>query len=318
MENTLISIILPVYNSANFISNILSDIAKQTYSNFECIIIDDGSTDETSFICKKFSDSDKRFFYYSKENGGASSARNFGLTLSKGDYVLFVDSDDNITTDYIECFYNLSAQTKADIVSLNIHNKLEKHKKHLTKDKNIIGNKQIMNSFLKNEFGVGPTSKLFNKRIIDDVKFNTNLIINEDKLFLFEYLKKCNSAYISKEQKYFVNYRPDSISNSVCLKKKYEDLFAVNQIICSYCENAQYIDFEEHNIVNLLYIYKIYLNFINFSTQDDFKNTILCELRKKRIRNGVSFKIRFERFLCLYLNRLYLLVLKCYYKGRNK
>lgn len=82
--NQIVSIIVPVYNSEKFLKSCLESIQNQSYSNFECILIDDGSTDKSSDICKQFCKSDARFSFFQKRNGGVSSARNMGLKYTRG------------------------------------------------------------------------------------------------------------------------------------------------------------------------------------------------------------------------------------------
>jgi teichuronic acid biosynthesis glycosyltransferase TuaG len=100
--NPLISIITPVYNVENFIKETIESVLIQTYSNWELILIDDGSTDKSSEICKKYVIKDKRIKYFYKKNGGQASARNLGIKNAKGDYITFLDSDDLYFKDKLE------------------------------------------------------------------------------------------------------------------------------------------------------------------------------------------------------------------------
>ncbi|MDX8568438.1 glycosyltransferase family A protein [Elizabethkingia sp. HX XZB] len=102
MENKLVSIIVPCYNHAVFLSECIESLLQQSYQKWECIIVDDGSTDETKIVAQLFSNRDKRIHYLYKENGGLSSARNFGIKNSLGEFILPLDADDKITPVYIE------------------------------------------------------------------------------------------------------------------------------------------------------------------------------------------------------------------------
>lgn len=106
MTNPLISIIVPSYNQAQFLGESLQSVLEQTYENWECIIINDGSTDNTEEISSLWVAKDLRFKYYCKENGGVSSARNLGISMSKGTYILPLDADDVIGNDYIRLAIN--------------------------------------------------------------------------------------------------------------------------------------------------------------------------------------------------------------------
>jgi glycosyltransferase involved in cell wall biosynthesis len=107
MKNSFISIIVPCYNQAQYLDECLQSVLNQTYQNWECIIVNDGGSDNTEEVAKKWIDKDKRFKYLYKENGGLSSARNAGIKLGKGEYILPLDADDYISTNYIEeCLKN--------------------------------------------------------------------------------------------------------------------------------------------------------------------------------------------------------------------
>lgn len=110
MNNPLISIIVPCYKQAQYLSESLQSVLEQTYTNWECIIVNDGSPDNTSTVSEKWVTKDNRFIYLYKENGGLSSARNFGIEHAKGEFILPLDADDKIGINYIDLaiksFYN--------------------------------------------------------------------------------------------------------------------------------------------------------------------------------------------------------------------
>ena len=107
MVEELISIVVPVYNVENYLCMCLDSIMSQTYQNFECLLINDGSPDNSADICREYVEKDSRFQYFEKENGGLSDARNYGIRKSKGSYLTFVDSDDWIDSSYLEALYEL-------------------------------------------------------------------------------------------------------------------------------------------------------------------------------------------------------------------
>ena len=100
MEKELISIIVPIYNVEKYLRQCLESISEQTYKNFECLLINDGSPDNSAEICREYVEKDARFRYFEKENGGLASARNLGIKYSKGKYISFIDSDDWVEPDY--------------------------------------------------------------------------------------------------------------------------------------------------------------------------------------------------------------------------
>lgn len=115
--NSLISIIVPVYNVKSFITVCIESIACQTYRNLEMILIDDGSTDNSGDICDEYALKDSRIKVIHKKNGGLSDARNVGIDLAQGDYIAFIDSDDFIYPEYFEYLYEMISKNNADMSS---------------------------------------------------------------------------------------------------------------------------------------------------------------------------------------------------------
>ncbi|WP_051929321.1 glycosyltransferase family 2 protein [Flavobacterium sp. 83] len=122
MFNPLVSIIVPCYNQGQYLNEAIQSVLDQTYFNWECIIVNDGSTDNTEQIALEWREKDTRFIYYYKENGGLSTARNFGLNKVKGDYIQFLDSDDCLDSRKFEksmYYFNLSKNKDVKIVISN-------------------------------------------------------------------------------------------------------------------------------------------------------------------------------------------------------
>ena len=113
----MISIIIPVYNVEQWLDRCVESVANQTYKDIEIMLIDDGSTDKSSEICDKWDEKDGRITVYHKENEGLGLTRNFGLKKATGEYIAFIDSDDSVDEDYIECLYNAALSSGADFVS---------------------------------------------------------------------------------------------------------------------------------------------------------------------------------------------------------
>ena len=116
MSSPKISIIVPVYNVEKYIRRCLDSIAAQTFTDWECICVDDGTPDASGKICNEYAQKDSRFVVIHKENGGVSSARNAGLNVAKGEYVTFCDSDDWVEKEMLEVLYNTALETDADVV----------------------------------------------------------------------------------------------------------------------------------------------------------------------------------------------------------
>ena len=111
-----LSVIVPVYKVEAYIKRCLDSLLTQKFENVEFILVDDGSPDTCGSICDQYSEMDSRFKSYHKENGGLSSARNFGIDKAQGDYLMFVDSDDWVSPDFCSTAYNLATEKSADLV----------------------------------------------------------------------------------------------------------------------------------------------------------------------------------------------------------
>ena len=116
----LISVIVPVFNVENFIDVCISSLIKQSYSNIEIILVDDGSTDESGLHCDKWAEVDKRIKVFHQANGGLSAARNTGLNHASGEYICFVDSDDFVMEDYVKCMLQAIEETDAELAICDV------------------------------------------------------------------------------------------------------------------------------------------------------------------------------------------------------
>ena len=115
MSSPRISVIVPVYNVEKYIDACLRSIKNQTFKDFEVIIVNDGTPDKSMDIARRYAEEDSRFLIFNKENGGLSSARNFGLKHAKGEYITFVDSDDRIRSRHLESLFRAIVRFKADV-----------------------------------------------------------------------------------------------------------------------------------------------------------------------------------------------------------
>lgn len=211
----LISIIVPVYNVEDYIVECLQSILRQTYRNYELIIIDDGSTDNSGGICDTISETDTRIIVVHKKNGGLSSSRNVGMRYATGEYVAFIDSDDFIDDDYIEKLINKAVEDKSDIVVAPIklyYNQSNISDFHSNNVEYLFADDYI-DQILHHKIDNSVCNKILNREIIKehDLKFKEG-IINEDFPFMLEYLKHSNSASFIKDAFYYYRQRNGSIT----------------------------------------------------------------------------------------------------------
>lgn len=230
----LISVIVPVYNVEQYLEKSIESIIKQTYSNLEIILVDDGSPDNCGNICDELASKDKRIKVIHTENNGVSVARNYGFKNSKGNYIVFLDSDDILEPIMIKRLYDNIIKYNASISTCGYSiveiNGIE-YQKYGTGKKYIFDRDKTLESyFSETSFGVGVWNKLFRRDIISNLKFSENLKINEDRLFLFEAILNSNKTIYDDVCLYKYIKRENSATTSKFSKKQF-DVLKVNQLI---------------------------------------------------------------------------------------
>ena len=212
-----ISVIIPVYNAANYLCRCMDSIMNQSFKEFEVLLINDGSKDDTGQICEVYKDKDKRIRVFYKENGGVSSARNVGLINARAEWVAFVDADDFLGEFYLDDLY-------ADVNSgseLIVHNFI--YVDEVTGESIPQWFKSSTTLYARDQFGkmmneqslncrCHSFSKLFNRSIILDnrIEYPENVHFGEDCIFVFEYLRYVNLIKFSDKKNYYYINRPGS------------------------------------------------------------------------------------------------------------
>ena len=193
--NKKISVIIPVYNTEDYIEKCIRSIMDQTYKNLEIIIVNDGTTDKSIDICKKLQREDNRIVIINQKNMGVGAARNHGIDVSTGDFISFVDSDDMVDKEFYKELVAAQIVTNADIVEsgakvvLGENNEIYPYEK---KEKIIIyGNHDYVKNYLNFSLNVSVWGKIYKRELIGNIRF-PSLNINEDFIFLWEIVKRTN------------------------------------------------------------------------------------------------------------------------------
>lgn len=219
------SIIVPIYNSEKYLKNCIDSILNQTYGDFELLMIDDGSTDMSSKICDEYEKKDDRIRVVHKKNGGVSTARNNGLNVAEGEYLIFVDSDDSIEKYMLERINEKIIENDADFI---ICGKF-KEEQEINLEK-IINNTDIENlkDMIINEKINSTWGKAYKRKIMQMIRFDTSITIGEDLLFNIEYMKKTKRIYMLNKKLYNYNTENENSLTKKYIKNKYEQLTKVN------------------------------------------------------------------------------------------
>lgn len=239
-----ISVIIPVYNVEKYLHRCVDSVLNQTYRNIEVFLIDDGSSDHSFAICKEYAKKDNRVLAYHKNNGGQSSARNYGLDLPlNGDYITFLDSDDWIENDTLEYCVNLINTYDAEIAEYCCEDtrKFVEHAKQPKEQIKVIEGKAILENFLIRE-GYSVCMSLFKKDLLLGLRFREGKI-NEDGDFKFKVLQRCSRFVLSNQKKYFYFQAGNSTSMGGLIKKDFDLYDAAEEIFQltknDECENVR-------------------------------------------------------------------------------
>lgn len=226
MSNNKISVIVPIYNNEFFLNMCIRSIINQNYTNLEIILVNDGSTDRSLDICKKYAAEDKRIIIVDKENGGVSSARNKGLDIATGDYIGFVDSDDYISCEMYEKLYSAMVSSDADIAECGYFTAKPDYQitnENPLKEEVILGNYECSYNYLtKNNTTNFNVNKLYRRSILENTRY-LELKYSEDYAFNVMAFYNCQKKVTIKGCYYYYVQNP----NSTCNKGFNEDKFDI-------------------------------------------------------------------------------------------
>ncbi len=231
MNKNRLTIIIPVYNAEDYLSRCLDSILDQDLTSYEVILVDDGSTDSSPLICDRYSATDPRFRTIHKPNGGVSSARNAGLNLAKGEYVMFVDSDDALAPGALKSMES-SLDGEDLVVGGFIEYIGEIPNRNVAPETSVsYTGETLVNFFEENirrncEMLDAPWAKMYRRKALGNLRFNESLSYAEDKLFVFEFLSSCNSISTCPETVYNYYLRPGSLGSDICSDRHLTQLYA--------------------------------------------------------------------------------------------
>lgn len=214
----LVSVIVPVYNAEKYLDCCLDSIASQTMTDFEVLLIDDGSTDGSADICRRFERSDPRFRYFHKRNSGAAEARNLALDKFRGEWVCFVDSDDELAPSYLEGLLHVAHEGGSDIVlggytSFSTDSAETKLIAPEIEGPSFEPSVVLSMVLYQNGLDCSPWGKLFKRRLFDNVRFPP-LRSSEDLATIYKPFFGAVSVAIIRDTGYRYRLTPGSLSYS--------------------------------------------------------------------------------------------------------
>lgn len=294
-SSPLISVIVPVYNVEKFLAECLHSVINQTYANLEIILVDDGSKDSSGKICDDYVEKDSRVKVIHQENAGLSAARNAGVEIASGQYIMFVDSDDLIDLDTLQILYDVIIETESDISSCNS-----------TSDKTLLGEgdgaisvfnsrQSLIRVFNDTNVAVAAPMKLYKSEIAKAVDFERGRI-NEDYYYTVRILTKIKKLAYVERKLYFYRVNADSITHKTFTDKNLDLLHAADQVekvIKEY--NPKLVKYS--NIKRCYIAVALYINCVISRKQDEYGKMLRKKVKKYYLkflfsRYGLNHKLR--------------------------
>jgi len=238
-KNDLITVVIPIFNVEKYLNKCIDSVLSQTYSNIEIILVNDGSTDNSGMMCDEYKNKDSRIKVIHKKNGGLSEARNFGIEVSSGKYITFIDSDDYVEKDYIEYLYYLIQKYNTKI-SICAYSVLMENGKIIDYGENYLEKRlskiETLEKMLNEEgFSVSAWAKLYDIKLFKDIRYPVGKLC-EDNGTTYKVIDKVDKIAYGNKSKYYYYKRKGSIMLSVFNKNKL-DMIELTDEMCNYLES---------------------------------------------------------------------------------
>lgn len=302
-----LSIIIPVYNSESYITQCIDSILTQSFTNFELILVNDGSTDNSDKICDEYALKDCRIRVIHKENGGVSSARNKGLDEAQGEWIMFVDSDDYLSNIYLSAFpFEIYHDIEIAGMQMMTNNKFTSCPKQekLYLEKEFL---DFFNEIFNNPYITSPCAKVYKRSILNDIRFDEKIKVTEDTLFIMQYLLNCKSIYLTPNSGYY--YR-----NPVNIENKYRQsadcmYYNLNKLNSAVLKLSKKFNFSPSKITQAISRFHHSCFFSNLELLSDKEAVNEWKKYRKYGLKQYHFKMTYKeylyRFLCIYFPSIF-------------
>ena len=293
VNDAFISVIIPVYNTEKYLAECVESVLNQTFTDYELILVDDGSTDGSGALCDSYAENDGRVKVIHKENGGASSARNAGLDIAKGNYIYFIDSDDHIEPEAFEKLITCAKESDADLVFYEADtfndtgsNNAGGNYTHLGNYTPCSGLEMTARLLEKKQFRIVPWLYIFSRRLAvkSGIRFVEGIMF-EDSVFTFNIFTLASKIAHLNETLYHRRYREGSVTLSTKAERRFDStvkaFYGVEKIYNSLPEKQRFSS----------YIVRISFNAINCyqnlnSQQKSDRKDIYDSIKREILING--------------------------------
>lgn len=309
-----ISIVVPIYKVELYIKKCIENLIRQTYKNIEIILVDDGSPDNCGKICDEYAKKDTRITVIHKTNGGLSDARNAGIHIATGEYVMLVDSDDFIELNSCEELVKIINKTQADIIAFKKANIFEDGKEQRTEDtekyKEYTNSEAYVELIYGRNFEITAWSRIYKKNILKKIPFPVG-VLSEDFAIAHKLFMSSNKIVFYDKTLYNYFIRNNSIMGNIS-RNHAIDLYNITNEVFKF----QKKNFKEH----ILKIKTVHYNnlmkisyFLKNMKQDRETKKILkeCEKKLREVKYGeVELKTKIALFLFKHNKKLFMNIMK--------
>lgn len=298
----MVSVIIPIYNTENYLERCLESIRIQTYEDMEVIMVDDGSTDSSRSIANSFAEKDNRFRLFIQKNAGVSAARNYGLDIAKGEYILFVDSDDWLESQMVERLVDNMNIYDTEIACCQY----DRNKCFDSVTVEVWERDEALQKFLEHrQINGSLVNKLFKREMIDDNRLDKSIRYGEDALFLWKNLLNIDSIVVSADVLYHVTLHDDSASGGGSYKPIRRDCIKVWENIVEDSKNLskELMQTARAQLGNMAFFSLYEMMYYGYRNEDhqkvylDVLNNVIKDLRTAKFI-PLSEKVIAHFFLC--------------------
>lgn len=290
--NDLISIIVPIYKVELYINKCIDSILNQTYTNLEIILVDDGSPDNCGRICDDYKKRDSRIKVIHKKNGGLSEARNYGIDLSTGDYILFVDSDDYIHKNMCKILLEKANKYDVDIVSCNLieiypDNSSKNNKQIIDTEEKVFSNIKMIEQYFFNY--TVDLNVVWNKLYRRKIFFNKERLrfpvgkLHEDNYMIYKFYYYANRILVIKDILYYYVRRENSITSNIT-EQSIIDRTKAGIEEYNFAKNINKKKFRQMVLAHSINVYMGLINF-SFSLKENLNSSYFLNLYRREIIN---------------------------------
>lgn len=314
-----ISVIVPVYNAEKYLQRCVDSILSQTFTDFELLLIDDGSKDKSGAICDEYAAKDSRVRVFHKENGGVSSARNLGLDNVKGEWISFIDADDKVKETLCEVLHTYFLRyCQCDILRYGYEHRMPSGctVTNLSKEYRLTDKEEIIKICDSVCYFEMIWNAAFRAELVRDIRFDTSIDWSEDYLFMYKCISKSREVYIINKVLYHYYDTPNSLRTRVESLRRRIDIIGLNiREKCNLMSTPEIIEENLSNFSNMLsslvsWFYKD--SQYSYVERKDARNALgnICSGAKK----GLILKL-FEKFYPFFLVDFLFL---CYFRYIKK